>query len=195
MPKYKTKKMRSKAKSTLNRVKKQKLKARRNALVKSILKWDHPKLKEISEPLEDNDNRDFIDTLIETLLATSDGVGLSSPQIGVLKQVIAFRPDINSSDVTVMINPIITNVSEDTSKAQEGCLSFPGIYASVERPTKVTINWKSINGEDKDAEFDGFKSIIIQHEIDHLQGICKVGDFYFNLPRIKREAVKSGQKV
>lgn len=95
------------------------------------------------------------------------GVGLSAPQVGLSLQlvVVKFPPHI-------LINPIVTGRSKDTNTAEEGCLSFPGVFWPIERSNRVTVSF--INGPDGDGEraieFMGHFARVLQHETDHLKG-------------------------
>ena len=114
--------------------------------------------------------------MIKTLKATKDGVGLAAPQIGVSKNVIVFRTAINSNDFQVFINPLLVKNGVNSVTSIEGCLSYPGYTAEVKRYDTVEVTWKDIYGNDKRQWLDGRSAIIFQHENDHLQGICVVGE-------------------
>ena len=129
----------------------------------------------------------------DTLLATKDGVGLAAPQIGVEKQVIVYRSGSSANKVETMINPIIVESGKLTNIHKEGCLSFPGFTADVKRPILVKVKWKDESGSDKTEEFTGFRSIVIQHEIDHLQGICRVGESFDMLSDKEKMLVRIGR--
>jgi len=119
-----------------------------------------------------------------------DGVGLAAPQVGISKRliVIDYKPEAEklSSPITLgesyliplmpvtIINPEIISSSQETFIYEEGCLSVPQIYANVERPRKIIIKAKLLNNEEISFECGGLLSIIIQHEIDHLNGILFV---------------------
>ena len=145
-------------------------------MIKSIRKWGDPVLKEPCSPLEATDDRKFINILVETLLATKDGVGIAAPQIGVSKRVLAYRQSPSSEEVVVMINPIIVETGKVVGTAEEGCLSYPGIFTRISRPTTVKVSWKEPSGYDRTKEFRGIEAVIVQHEMDHLEGICLVGN-------------------
>ncbi len=119
-----------------------------------------------------------------------DGVGLAAPQVGVSERVIVidFKPEqgrvsnpISHGEAYLiplmplaLINPEILEASKETSVFEEGCLSLPHIYAKVERARSVILKAQLINGEDINIECGGLLSIIVQHEIDHLDGILFV---------------------
>lgn len=128
----------------------------------------------------------------ETLLATYDpvGVGLAAPQVGLPLRIFLMKPD-EKTKVTYYINPKIESASEieeipsftnsekveskkpesSKDKLLEGCLSLPNIWGNVARKTEVTMTWFDENGKRKTEKLTGFPAIIVQHEIDHLDGI------------------------
>jgi peptide deformylase len=111
--------------------------------------------------------RNIVASMIETMLK-NNGVGLSGNQIGLLKQIIIVM--INGTPVP-MINPEIIKVSEERKIGEEGCLSFVGEYYPIERYKKITVKYRDIKGHPRVETYEGLESVIIQHEIDHLQGI------------------------
>ena len=74
--------------------------------------------------------------------------------------------------IWMMINPVITESGTETSDYKEGCLSFPGLYLKVSRPAHIKVRFQAVNGEFIEQEFDGLTATVIQHEVDHLNGIC-----------------------
>lgn len=179
---------RAKASARKTRLDRQGRRTRRNVLVKNIRKWDDPILSQQCDPVEKTEAGEVVDLLKETLEATKDGVGLAAPQIGHSKRVIVWREYINASKINVMINPIIEDANPATQTMTEGCLSYPGITAQVERPTVIKVRWKDKFWMDHVETFEGRSCIIISHEIDHLEGICKVGDAW-------REQVAAEEQV
>lgn len=107
-------------------------------------------------------------------------VGLAAPQIGHAVRIIIIQPNRFSLPL-VMINPEIIEHSPQREFGREGCLSYPGIFCQVERNFSVRVKWRQIVGgvsglEEVERLFTGFEARVIQHEIDHLDGICRVGD-------------------
>lgn len=142
-------------------------------LVASIRTNDDPILK---EKCETPGTLKTGKSLEEVLLATRNGAGLSAPQIGISERVIAVRA-LPKLPVEIMVNPEITYFSNDKLISPEGCLSYPGHFVDVERSTKIKVSYTNERGIDiKDREFFGWKARVIQHEIDHLDGICLVKD-------------------
>ncbi len=122
---------------------------------------------------------DMSDTLISCI--DPIGVGLAAPQVGVNLRVFISRPNPNNK-IKIFINPEILSIdpdhvvetpnpNEDQNEAFEGCLSIPRIWSPVSRPQKITISWQDIKGKSHQKEFEGFDAVIIQHEVDHLDGI------------------------
>jgi peptide deformylase len=169
-------KARARASAKLNRIKHEQALIRHKRLLAGILKWDAQDLKRLCSPVEKDEDLSFIKRLKATLAVTDNGLGLAAPQIGILKNVFAYRKSTDSTIVNVMINPLIVGSSEKKATSSEGCLSFPGVVAQVERYTSVTVNWKDENWNDKTGTFTKLESVVVQHEIDHLFGICKIGE-------------------
>jgi len=124
--------------------------------------------------------KQLIQDLKDTLFTQSDpeGVGLAAPQIGKSLCIFAMKPDHNA-EITIIINPKIISVADDKNikadnKTLEGCLSLPHYYGPLIRPAKITIEYLNEEGEKVKKTFTGFPAQIIQHEIDHLNGILFV---------------------
>lgn len=130
------------------------------------------KSQEVTD-LKDGAFKQLIQDLKDTLQEDPTGVGLSAIQIGIPLRVCI----INYGKEIIMINPIITwrrSGSSGIKKFREGCLSAPGKYIEVERAQKVTCQYINENGEKEEISEGGWMSAIIQHELDHFEGICKV---------------------
>lgn len=123
-----------------------------------ITKFDSA-LKMLSEAM--------IDTLDE-----ADGVGLAGPQIGVSERI--FVVHIPDEDPIVFVNPEIIETSIEVSPYEEGCLSIPGVYHEVIRPSRVTVQAQDINGKAFTIKADGLLARVIQHENDHLSGVLYI---------------------
>lgn len=111
----------------------------------------------------------LIDDMLDTLYATEDGIGLASTQVGRTEAIVVIDLSENRNEPLILINPKVVN-GEFKEKGSEGCLSVPGYRADVERFTKVTVEAIDRNGKDISIESDDFLAIVMQHEIDHLQG-------------------------
>lgn len=153
-----------------------------------IRKYPDPVLKKVSEPVTvfDNELADFVKVLFSSM-RVHDGVGLAAPQVGVLKKIAVVEYDGNSY---VLINPRLID-QKGIQESEEGCLSFPGIYANVVRPQWVKIESQDVNGETVTFEGEGYTARAFLHEMDHLSGKLFI-DYLSNLKRnaIKKKAVK-----
>lgn len=143
----------------------------------NIITMGDNRLRQKSEKIELTEEglkvaHDLIDTLFETLASKSTGVGLAAPQIGVLKRVFVVNYD---DDSLFFINPTIIETSQETIDLYEGCLSVPGRRsAAVTRAKTVTVHSINLEGKPIITKADGMLARIIQHELDHLNGILYV---------------------
>ena len=104
----------------------------------------------------------------------SKGVGLAAPQVGLKKRVLVLSPSGEKKDELVLVNPRILERSGAATLFEEGCLSFPGIYAEVERPEICRVQAFRVDGTPFEETYAGFQGRIIQHENDHLEGVLLV---------------------
>ena len=111
--------------------------------------------------------RNICCSMIQTM-HSANGVGLSGNQVGILKRIIVF---LDGQEERVMINPEIINASLEMSTFMEGCLSFPEMYLDIRRPKTITVKYKNTKGKPHIEQFSDFTARVIQHEIDHLDGI------------------------
>lgn len=130
----------------------------------------------------DGEIKELIDEMAETLNAQIDpqGVGLAAPQVGVNLSLFVVKPNPDGR-VQVFINPKILQIIEKKPKIAkknnrgrmqlEGCLSIVRIWSPIERPKKILLEYQKVTGEKKTEWFTGFKATVIQHEVDHLNGI------------------------
>lgn len=141
--------------------------------VLSIRKFGDPVLRERAHEIEsitDLHHRLAAD-MLETMRATGNGVGLAGNQVGVVERIFVW--EVGEEHGTV-INPVITERSDETGIDDEGCLSLPGIYYPVERSLQVSVEGLDEDGEPVTLEADGFLARVCQHEIDHLDGVLFV---------------------
>ncbi|MDW8141747.1 MAG: peptide deformylase [Candidatus Bipolaricaulota bacterium] len=122
--------------------------------------------------------RKFADALVETMVLAK-GYGLAAPQVGVLQRIIAIDVE---QDFYVLINPEILWASDERLIGIEGCLSIPGIEAEVERPRQIRVRALNLDGQEILLEKDDLVARVLQHEIDHLDGIL----FIDHLSQAKR---------
>ena len=147
-----------------------------------------PILRKKSENLEkvDNDIRKLLDEMLKTMYA-APGIGLAAVQIGILKRLVVI--DISKEDQKknplFLINPVITYKSKNTSIYEEGCLSLPGHFAEIERPSECSVDYIDYNGKEKKLKADGLLATCIQHEVDHLNGVL----FIDYLSKLKKDMI------
>jgi peptide deformylase len=115
----------------------------------------------------DDKIRNIAANMVETMIA-NNGVGLSGNQVGLLKQIIVIMHNDNPK---VMINPQIIFQSEELTSLEEGCLSFPNEYYSINRPESVTVKYRNLSGHPMLETHTGLTARILLHEIDHLLGV------------------------
>lgn len=116
----------------------------------------------------------FIADMFETLYSCSSGVGLAANQVGVLKKICVIDIKRDAKKPLVLINPSYKPVTEDKVQSYEMCLSFPEVASTVMRNKKITISYQDFYGNNGFFEAEGFKAMVFQHEIDHLNGIVHV---------------------
>ena len=156
--------------------------------IREIIKVPNPILKKVSEPVaEVNDEiRGILDDMLETMYA-APGIGLAAVQVGILKRLIVV--DVSKDDKKktpiFLVNPQIIYKSKNTSIHEEGCLSLPGHFAEIERPSECHIDYVDYNGKKKKLKADGLLSTCIQHEIDHLDGVL----FIDYLSKLKKDMI------
>jgi peptide deformylase len=144
---------------------------RRNAALAQVVKFGDPVLKSAASPVTEFD--DQLATEAERmigLMRDAIGVGLAATQLGALRRMLVFQvgPD---AEPTVMVNPEIEWRSDDGATAEEGCLSIPGVVVDVDRPLFVRARAVDVHGEPFTVEASGLEARVIQHEVDHLDGV------------------------
>lgn len=149
-------------------------------MIKKIITVPDPVLRQVSKPVEKVDKKvlDLVKDLKDTLKSAHDpkGIGISAPQIGILKRVLLI---VLKNKVITVINPAIISFSKKKlsqvmpkkKQFMEGCLSVPNYWAFIDRPNIVKVKYLDQNGEPRETEFEGRDSSLFQHEFDHLDGI------------------------
>jgi peptide deformylase len=161
---------------------------RRDHALRFVRKLGDPVLRAKALPVERFDDalRREVERMGE-LMHDALGVGLAASQLGVLHRVLVYRayPD---DPLTALVNPQIEWRSEELETAEEGCLSLPGVHVDVERPVRVRVHARDVEGEQLEIEADGLTARVIQHEVDHLDGVLIID-------RISREARKEAMRA
>lgn len=163
------------------------------ALLK-ILVFPDPRLRTLAEPIMDFD--DSLKKLSEDMLETmyeGSGIGLAATQVNVHKRIIVVDISEEKNSPLILVNPTLKKIINSEKKSySEGCLSVPGFYEELLRPSSVEINAYDINGDEVNIVTEGLLSVVIQHEMDHLDGKMMV-DFISNIKRemIRKKLLKS----
>lgn len=149
-------------------------------MIYPIVKMGDPRLLKVSEPVREFDTP-ALHQLIADMFATmqdANGAGLAAPQIGINLQLVIFGfkqnpryPDAPNVPETVLINPVLTPLSDEEDEAWEGCLSVPGMRGLVPRWSRLRYEGFDQFGQKICREVDGFHARVVQHETDHLNGI------------------------
>jgi peptide deformylase len=139
-----------------------------------IVKYPHPTLRHKSKPLKrvDRELKQIIGEMFE-LMYSNQGIGLASNQVNLPYRLFVMNvkgDPAEEGEARVFINPVITR-KNGSAEAQEGCLSFPEIWAPVRRPEKIVVSAYGIDGQEFTYEMDGLYARAVQHEIDHLDGV------------------------
>jgi peptide deformylase len=144
---------------------------RRNAALSQVVKFGEPVLRSAASPVTEFDERlaGEAERMIG-LMRDAIGVGLAATQLGVLRRMLVFQVG-PEAEPTVMVNPEIEWRSDDAATAEEGCLSIPGVVVDVERPLFVRARAVDAKGQPFTVEASGLEARVIQHEVDHLDGV------------------------
>lgn len=153
--------------------------------VLTVARLGHPVLRQVADPVDlaaltapgdGNELQTFIDDMIDTM-HEEGGVGIAAPQVQRSLRIIVVEyqgneryPDGSEIPLTVYVNPVLTWTSEETSSFWEGCLSLKDLRGLVERPSACTMEAYTRYGEKVVVEATGFLAVVLQHEIDHLDG-------------------------
>jgi peptide deformylase len=140
-----------------------------------VVLYPDPLLRKVSEPVAafEESLRSIVAGMF-TRMRKSKGVGLAAPQVGLRSRILVLNPTGDEADDLVLVNPTIVARAGERTVFDEGCLSFPGIYAEITRPDRCTVKAVDVLGAPIEKEYAGFVSRIIQHEYDHLEGVLLV---------------------
>ena len=148
--------------------------ARRAAALKHVRKYGDPVLR--SRALEihrfDEALREEVRRM-GSLMHDSYGIGLAATQVGVMHRLLVYRTELEGS-IAALVNPVVEWTSKDKETSEEGCLSLPGVSVDVERPVHVRVSALDEYGKPILVEASGLEARVIQHEIDHLDGVLIV---------------------
>jgi peptide deformylase len=144
---------------------------RRESALAQVVKFGDPLLKSRASPVSKigEDLRAEVDRMI-AIMRDGLGVGLAATQLGILRRVLVFQPS-NDAQPTALINPEVEWRSDDLVLAEEGCLSLPRVSVDVERPLHATFSGLDLDAEPVILEASGLEARVLQHEIDHLDGV------------------------
>ena len=143
----------------------------------------------------DNKLRDLARDMLQSMYSAK-GIGLAGPQVGISKELLVI--DINFEDSAaeplILINPEITAFGSTLNTYEEGCLSIPGVYLNVVRPSTIKLKFRDEMGRPRKMNADGLLARCIQHEVDHLRGVLFV-DRVTSTEELKKELTKEGYKM
>jgi len=148
--------------------------------VRSVLKMGHPLLRQVARPVTEFGTRELADLVhdMDDTMRALNGAGLAAPQIGVSLRVVIFEvrrnrryPDAEEVPYTVLVNPELSFPENETEDGWEGCLSVPGLRGLVPRHRQLRYTGFDADGQPLDRRVDGFHARVVQHEVDHLDGI------------------------
>ncbi len=145
--------------------------ARREAALRHVRKFGDPVLKSRAAIVESFD--DGLRAEIERMGLLMDdavGVGLAANQVGLLRRFFVYRVS-DEGPLQVLVNPVIEWSSDDEETFEEGCLSLPQVVVEVTRPAQIRVTAQGAHGESIELEADGLEARVIQHELDHLDGV------------------------
>jgi len=158
-------------------------------MIRTIVRMGEPVLLAQAEPVEHfatGELRDLVEDMFQTMEGAA-GVGLAAPQVAVSKRVIVFGfdrsaryPDARAVPRTALFNPVIEPLSEELEDGWEGCLSIPGLRAVIPRYKRIRYTGWNAQGQRVDQVAEGFHARVVQHEVDHLDGILypsRIKDF------------------
>ena len=147
------------------------VRARRDAALRFVRQYGDPVLKSRARPVEH-----FDDALVREIgrmgqvMHDSLGIGLAATQVGVMHRVLVYRVE-RDAPIAAVVNPELEWSSEESEEMEEGCLSLPGVGVDVDRPVHVRVRARDERGEAILIEASGLEARVLQHEIDHLDGV------------------------
>ncbi len=125
-------------------------------------------------------------------MAGAEGVGLAANQVGILKRLFTWGVGEEDDEWGSVVNPVLLDASEELQEGDEGCLSFPGLFYPLDRPLRVAVGFRDLEGDDRTVQLEGLLARIWLHEMDHLNGIL----FIDHLARHdRRSAMKEMRRI
>lgn len=151
-----------------------------------ILTYPDPRLRQRASPVDavDAQVRQLAEDMAQTMYAAK-GIGLAATQVGVTKRVVVMDLSAEHDQLLVLINPRVV-ARDGSQECEEGCLSVPDVYETVERALRVTVSYVDLDGEARQMDADGLLAVCVQHEIDHLDGKL----FVDYLSRLKQDRLR-----
>ena len=153
-----------------------------------ILIFPDPRLRTVAKAVEkvDDSLKKLTEDMLETMYEGS-GIGLAATQVDVHKRVIVVDISEKKDEPLVLINPVLKKVIDPELKTySEGCLSVPSFYEELERPSEIEISFQDEKGQDQTLIANGLLSVVVQHEMDHLEGKMMVD----SISNVKREMIR-----
>jgi peptide deformylase len=152
-----------------------------------VLLYGHPGLREVSEAVESfDDGLRELAAQMQRAMIMERGIGLAAPQVGRRVRMLLAEDDRAGRTRTLaLVNPEIVQRSREQDVYNEGCLSLPELFADVRRPVEITVRYQDLDGAEQELTDDGLLARIIQHEMDHLEGIL----FVDHLSALKRKLI------
>jgi len=157
--------------------------------IRKILKFPDQDLRIKAKPVEtfDDELKTLTDDMFETMHSVN-GIGLAATQIGVAKQVAVIDISPEKNEPLVIVNPAIQIL--DSSKKEdydEGCLSVPGFFEKISRPSDIKLTYQDLNGKKQEIKPEGLLTKVVQHELDHLNGRL----FVDHISELKRRRIRN----
>ncbi len=158
--------------------------ARREAALAHVVKFGDPVLKSVASPVREfgSELRGEVERMVR-IMQEGMGVGLAATQVGMLRRLLVFQAG-GDSEPTALVNPQIEWLSDELVTAEEGCLSLPRVSMDVERPLHARLSGRDLDGERVLIEASGLEARVLQHELDHLDGVLILD----RAPRAQRKA-------
>ncbi|WP_417518355.1 peptide deformylase [Minwuia sp.] len=143
-----------------------------------IAKMGHPVLRQVAEPIDDPTLPEVLQLAGDMMETLEDigGAGLAAPQVHAPRRLVMFHVPAGRGDdvlvpLTILANPVIEPLGDETAWDWEGCLSVPGLRGLVRRPARIRYSGYGLDGQKIEREADGFHARVVQHECDHLDGV------------------------